>query len=111
MPRDGVSLTLSDGTTQSNYAQIAVASFANPAGLSRSGGNMFTPSANSGAASYNGAAVGGRGELKAGFLEMSNVDLAAQFTNMIIAQRGFQSNSRIITATDEVLQDLANIKR
>jgi flagellar hook protein FlgE len=106
-----VSLTLADGTTQQGYAQIAVANFANPAGLNRVGGNMFTPSANSGAASYNGAAVNGRGELKAGFLEMSNVDLAAQFTNMIIAQRGFQANSRIITATDEVLQDLVNIKR
>jgi flagellar hook protein FlgE len=106
-----ISLTLADGTTQTNYAQIAVATFANPAGLNRAGGNMFTPSASSGAASYNGAAVNGRGELKAGFLEMSNVDLAAQFTNMIIAQRGFQANSRIITATDEVLQDLVKIKR
>ncbi|HZR99605.1 MAG TPA: flagellar hook-basal body complex protein [Chloroflexota bacterium] len=106
-----ITLTLADGTTSAPYAQIAVAKFANAAGLNRAGGNLFTPSANSGAASYNGAAVGGRGELKAGFLEMSNVDLAAQFTNMIIAQRGFQANSRIITATDEVLQDLVNIKR
>ncbi|HLH25594.1 MAG TPA: flagellar hook-basal body complex protein [Chloroflexota bacterium] len=105
-----ISLTLADGTVQSGYAQIAIASFANPAGLNRAGGNLFTPSANSGAASYNGAATNGRGELKAGFLEMSNVDLAAQFTNMIIAQRGFQANSRVITASDEVLQDLVNIK-
>jgi flagellar hook protein FlgE len=105
-----VNLTLADGTTQPSYAQIAVANFANPAGLNRAGGNMFSPSANSGVASYNGAAVNGRGELKAGFLEMSNVDLAAQFTNMIIAQRGFQANSRVITATDEVLQDLVNLK-
>ena len=53
----------------------------------------------------------GLGTVQAGFLEMSNVDLAAQFTNMIIAQRGFQANSRVITASDEILQDLVNIKR
>jgi flagellar hook protein FlgE len=105
-----IGLTLADGTTSANFAQIAIANFGNPAGLTRVGGNMYTPSGNSGVASYNGAAVNGRGEIKAGFLEMSNVDLATQFTNMIIAQRGFQANSRVITATDEVLQDLVNIK-
>ncbi|HEY7065167.1 MAG TPA: flagellar hook-basal body complex protein [Chloroflexota bacterium] len=106
-----ISLTLADGTTSANYAQIAIASFSNPAGLTRDGGNLYTPSGNSGTANYNGAATNGRGEVKAGFLEMSNVDLATQFTNMIIAQRGFQANSRVITATDQVLQDLVNMKQ
>jgi flagellar hook protein FlgE len=106
-----VNLTMADGTTQAGYAQLAVATFANPGGLTRQGGNMFQVSANSGQASYNGAAVNGRGQIQAGFLEMSNVDLAQQFTNMIIAQRGFQANSRVITATDEILQDLVNLKR
>jgi len=106
-----VSLALADGTTSANYAQLAVATFANAGGLNRTGSNLFQTSANSGAASYNGATINGRGEINAGFLEMSNVDLATQFTNMIIAQRGFQANSRVITASDEVLQDLVNIKR
>jgi flagellar hook protein FlgE len=106
-----VNLLLADGTTQTNYAQIAIATFPNAGGLTRTGGNLYQTSANSGAASYNGAGVNGRGTTQAGFLEMSNVDLATQFTNMIIAQRGFQANSRVITATDEVLQDLVNIKR
>lgn len=106
-----VSLSLADGTSVPNYAQIAVALFANPGGLSRAGNNLFTASANSGAAAYNGAGANARGQINSGFLEMSNVDLAAQFTNMIIAQRGFQANARVITASDEILQDLVNLKR
>ncbi|MBX5493587.1 MAG: flagellar hook-basal body complex protein [Chloroflexi bacterium] len=110
-PNGVISLVLADGTSVSNFAQIALAKFPNDGGLERAGSNLFKPTVNSGQAVYNGAAANGRGEVKAGFLEMSNVDLATQFTNMIIAQRGFQSNSRVITATDEILQDLVNIKR
>jgi flagellar hook protein FlgE len=106
-----ISLLLADGTTVANSAQIALATFPHAEGLKRLGGNLYQTTANSGAASYNGANVNGRGETTAGFLEMSNVDLATQFTNMIIAERGFQGNSRVITATDEILQDLVNIKR
>ena len=106
-----ISLTLADGTTVANHAQIATALFPNAGGLSRAGNSLFVPSGNSGAASYNGAGSNGRGQLNSGFLEMSNVDLATQFSNMIIAQRGFQANSRVITASDEILQDLVNLKR
>ncbi|MCL4533631.1 MAG: flagellar hook protein FlgE [Bacteroidetes bacterium] len=91
--------------------QLALARFANPGGLLRSGDNLFETSANSGDPSVGVPGAGGRGEVSSGFLEMSNVDLALQFTNMIMAQRGFQANSRVITASDEVLQDLVNLKR
>jgi flagellar hook protein FlgE len=85
--------------------------FPNAAGLAKMGNNLLTITANSGVAAYNGASESGRGQLYNGFLEMSNVDLATEFTNMIIAERGFQANSRVITASDEILQDLVNIKR
>ncbi|MBI3964346.1 MAG: flagellar hook-basal body complex protein [Chloroflexi bacterium] len=106
-----ISLVLANGTTQTGYGQIGLALFPNPAGLNRAGSNIFTASSNAGTATYNGAAMNARGEINSGFLEMSNVDLSTQFTNMIIAERGFQANSRVITATDEILQDLVNIKR
>ena len=57
------------------------------------------------------ASTGGRGALAGGALEMSNVDLSSEFTNLIIAQRGFQANSRVITTSDELLQELVNLKR
>ena len=85
--------------------------FTNPGGLTRTGNNLFAASNNSGPATPGTPGTNGLGTVQVGFLEMSNVDLAAQFTNMIIAQRGFQANSRVITASDEVLQDLVNIKR
>jgi flagellar hook protein FlgE len=90
---------------------IATASFTNPAGLMRAGESRFAESINSGQALIGTPGSGNRGMLSAGTLEMSNVDLAAEFTNMIIAQRGFQANSRVITASDEILSDLVNLKR
>ncbi len=66
---------------------------------------------NSGEPLIGAAGTGNRGALMAGAVEMSNVDLAREFTSMIIAQRGFQANSRIITTTDEMLQELVNLKR
>jgi flagellar hook protein FlgE len=66
---------------------------------------------NSGVAMIGTAGTGGRGQLLSGALEMSNVDLAEEFTGLIVAQRGFQANSRVITSSDEILQDLVNLKR
>jgi flagellar hook protein FlgE len=90
--------------------QIALATFANPSGLLKSGNNLFATSANSGPAQIGMPDSSGRGKIATGFLEGSNVDLAQQFTNMIMADRGFQANSRVITTSDEIVQDLVNIK-
>ena len=90
--------------------QLAMATFANPAGLEKAGGSMYRASVNTGEPQV-GVPGDGRGTLSGGMLEMSNVELAQEFTNLIIAQRGFQANSRVITASDEILQDLVNMKR
>jgi flagellar hook protein FlgE len=87
--------------------QVAVAKFINPAGLEKVGNSLFAVTANSGP--WNG--VGDVGDIIAGSLEMSNVDLSQEFTEMITTQRGFQANSRIITVSDEMLQELVNLKR
>ena len=100
----------SNGQTRS-VGQIAVANFNNPQGLEKVGDSLYRVSVNSGLAQVGVAGDGGRGSLAGGMLEMSNVDLAQEFTNLIVAQRGFQANSRIITASDELLQDLVNLKR
>lgn len=92
--------------------QIAVARFANPAGLEAVGNSMFAATQNSG--DFDGIGQDpskGGGSLTTGVLEMSNVDLSAQFTDMITTQRGFQANSRIITTSDSLLEELINLKR
>ena len=91
--------------------KLALATFNNPGGLTRVGGSLFAASFNSGDPEIGTPGTGPRGTLQGATLEMSNVDLAAEFTNLILAQRGFQANTRIITASDEVLQDLVNLKR
>ena len=91
--------------------QLALATFANPGGLVKEGDNHMRADNNSGIAQIGTPGAVGKGSLAAGSLEMSNVDLAQEFTNLIIAQRGFQANSRIISASDELLQDLVNLKR
>ena len=91
--------------------QLALAKFVNPGGLLRMGENLYSVSTNSGTAQYGTPGQDGRGLISAGYLEMSNVDLAQQFTNMITAQRGFQANSRVISASDELLNELVNLKR
>lgn len=109
----------SDGTITGSFSnglkqdlgKIAMASFTNPSGLAKAGGSLFTTTVNSGDAQVGSAGTGGRGTLSAGSLEMSNVDLSTEFTQLIIAQRGFQANSRVITTSDEVLQELVNLKR
>jgi flagellar hook protein FlgE len=91
--------------------QIAMASFSNPSGLEKVGGSLYRPTPNSGLAQVGVPGSGGRGSVSGGTLEMSNVDLAQEFTSLIAAQRGFQANSRVITTADELLQELVNLKR
>ncbi len=99
---NGVTLTL---------GQVVLADFNNPAGLIRSGDNMYQVSANSGAPVLGFSGEGSQSSITSGALEMSNVDLAQEFTNMITAQRGFQSNARVITTADEMLQEVVSLKR
>lgn len=105
-----ITAQFSNGMTDT-IAVIATATFVNPGGLNRVGESTFAASANSGPAVIGQPGSGDRGSLIPGALEMSNVDLAREFTNLIIAQRGFQANSRVITASDELLADLVNIRR
>lgn len=91
--------------------QLSLASFSNPSGLEKVGGSFYRPTPNSGLAQIGVAGSGGRGSISGGTLEMSNVDLAQEFTSLIAAQRGFQANSRVITTADELLQELVNLKR
>lgn len=91
--------------------QIAMATFTNPGGLEKAGDSTFVVSNNSGDANIGTSGLAGRGKLIAGSLEMSNVDLAEQFTDMIVTQRGFQANSRTITTSDQMLQELLTLKR
>jgi flagellar hook protein FlgE len=89
---------------------IATATFANPAGLTRIGDTSYTETTASGQPQIGAPTTGSRGSLSADSLEMSNVDLATEFTNLIISERGFQANSRVITTSDEVLQALVQLK-
>ncbi|WP_028048013.1 flagellar hook protein FlgE [Cellulomonas sp. URHE0023] len=100
----------SNGLKQT-IGRLALGSFTNPSGLEKAGGSLFRTSVNSGDPQVGAAGTGGRGSLAGGALEMSNVDLSSEFTNLIVAQRGFQANSRVITTSDEVLQELVNLKR
>lgn len=120
---DGTVNYIIEGSSEPKVAgQIFIAKFSNDGALEKAGGNLYRESANSGlplknsATTYNGAVVSapgknGAGTLVAGALEMSNVDLSEEFTEMIVAQRGFQANTRIITTSDEILQELVNLKR
>ena len=91
--------------------QIAVATFANPSGLESVGNSMYASTLNSGDFDGVGVDVSEVGKLAVGALEMSDVDMATEFTNMITTQRGFQANSRIITTSDSMLEELVNLKR
>jgi flagellar hook protein FlgE len=90
---------------------IQIADFDNPPGLMKMGANMFAETNNSGVPKFGQPGQGSFGALAPGALEMSNVDLSQEFTDMITTQRGFQANSKIITTTDEMLQELVNLKR
>lgn len=100
----------SNGLTRA-LGQVAVATFTNPAGMTRSAGNLWDPSVNSGTASVGAPDSNGRGAINAGYLEQSNVDISQEFTDLIVTQRGFQANTKIVTTVDEMLQELISIKR
>jgi flagellar hook-basal body protein len=91
--------------------QIALAIFNNPSGLNEVGNTLYQVSANSGVAQVGLAGSGGRATVSPGVLEMSNVDLAEEFTGMVIVQRAFQANARTVTTVDQILQELVNLKR
>ena len=108
---DGTLVGLFSNGVREALGQVAVASFDNPPGLEKVGGSLYSATSNSGIASIGVAGEGGRGAMASETLEMSNVDLAQEFTNLIIAQRGFQANSKIVSVSDEILSDLVNLKR
>lgn len=107
----GIITGVFDNGMSRQLGQIALANFDNPGGLIKQGNNLYQYSNNSGEPQIGIAGTAGRGPISPGALEMSNVDLSEEFTQMIITQRGFQANSRIITASDEMLQELVNLKR
>lgn len=100
----------SNGTTIT-LGQIILAELNNPGGLFKEGDGLYSVTGNSGNAAYVIAGEGSSSEIASGVLEQSNVDLAEEFTRMIVAQRGYQSNARIITVTDEILQETINLRR
>jgi flagellar hook protein FlgE len=108
---DGTVFGLASNGLQIAMGQLAIASFRNNDGLISTGGNYYQSSLASGAPEIGTALSGSRGAIRAGQLEGSNVDLALEFTRLIIAQRGFSANARTITVTDRVLEELTNIIR
>ena len=101
----------SNGNTEL-LGQIPVARFANASGLESVGSNCYKTTLNSGSFDGIGQDISSDGsKMNSGYLEMSNVDLAQEFTQMITTQRGFQANSRIITVSDTMLEELTNLKR
>ncbi|MDA7025858.1 flagellar basal body rod protein FlgG [Bacillus sp. CLL-7-23] len=105
-------VTYVDATNNNVTAgQISLATFSNTGGLEKKGDNLYRESLSSGAEQVVAPGGGSSGVLQTGALEMSNVDLSEEFSDMIIAQRGFQSNAKIITTSDEILQELVNLKR
>lgn len=108
---DGTIFGVYDNGESRNLARVAIANFENPAGLLQKGSNLYQESNNSGDPRVGAPGEQGMGAIIPGSLEMSNVDLSEEFTDMIVTQRGFQANSRIITTSDEMLQELVNLKR
>ena len=100
----------SNGTSRT-IGQVAMATFPNQGGLEKTGDNMFRMSNNSGNANIGPSGIAGKGGIVSGALEMSNVDMADQFVDMIVTQRGFQANSRTIQTADQLLQELLSLKR
>src|SRR5699024_3833411 len=110
---NGVLTLILDDGTKVNQTMIEVASFSNPEGLSATGGNRFIPTPNTGDPVY--LTIEGDsalyGKVTQGVIEMSNVDLSEEFTEMIVTTRSFQSASKVITTSDELLQEIINLKR
>jgi flagellar hook-basal body protein len=105
--RDGTIMGMFTNGVMRVLGQVPVAMFRNPAGLERMGNNLWAATANSG--DFDG--IGTIGDIIGGALEMSNVDLAQEFTEMITTQRGFQASSRLISVSDEMIQELVNLRR
>lgn len=107
----GIITGVMDNGIRRPLGQVALSSFTNPMGLEKVGNSLYVESNNSGDAMIGEAGTLGRGSLFVGALEMSNVDLAETFTDMIVTERGFQSNSRVITTSDNMLQEVLGLKR
>ncbi|MGE0002335.1 MAG: flagellar hook protein FlgE [Fimbriimonadaceae bacterium] len=108
---DGVITGLFTNGLTRPIGQISMAIFPNPSGMERMGANLWRDTNNSGVPVYGQPRANGRGSINSGFLEQSNVDIGNEFTELIVTQRGFQSNTRVVTTVDEMLQDLINMKR
>ncbi|MDD3267779.1 MAG: flagellar hook protein FlgE [Syntrophomonadaceae bacterium] len=108
---DGTIKGIYDNGESKSLARVALATFENPGGLNQVGGTLFQKSSNSGVEVIAPPGESGKGDIIPNSLEMSNVDLSEEFTDMITTQRGFQANSRIITTSDEMIQELVNLKR
>ncbi|GAA2579685.1 flagellar hook protein FlgE [Dactylosporangium fulvum] len=108
---DGQLVGIFSNGNKQTVAQLALANFNNPPGLEKAGDSLYRFTVNSGLAQVGAPGTVGLGTLQSGAVEMSNVDLAQEFTNLIVAQRGFQANSKVISTSDEVLQELVNLKR
>jgi flagellar hook protein FlgE len=111
LSKDGTLIGSFSNGASVELARVVLATFTNPAGLEKTGGSSYRATFNSGEAQIGAPGADGFGSVTSGALEMSNVDLSQEFTNLIVAQRGFQANARIITTSDEVLQELTNLKR
>ncbi|NLT57779.1 MAG: flagellar hook-basal body complex protein [Clostridiales bacterium] len=108
--QDGVVWCI-EGEERVALFQVSIGMFTNNGGLEKRGESFYAVTGNSGGAKFTIASNDGAGKVKPGALEMSNVDLASEFTDMIVTQRGFQANSRIITTSDTLLEELVNLKR
>jgi flagellar hook protein FlgE len=109
--KDGMVVGVFSNGLKRTLAQLALANFNNPPGLEKAGESVYRSTVNSGEPRLGTPGSGSRGFLQGQALEMSNVDLGQEFTNLVVAQRGFQANSKIITTSDELLQELVNMKR
>jgi flagellar hook protein FlgE len=107
---DGVIHGVANDGSITNLGQVGMASFANPQGLQKAGDSTYIESPTSGAPDKGTPGTGARGTVTSGYVEMSNVDLSQELTNLIVAERGFQANSKVVTTSDEVLQTLVNLK-
>ena len=105
-----VNVMLTDGT-QYTRGQILLRKFTNQQGLDKEGGNMYSNLENAGASEWSTAGSDGFGRIEAGALELSNVDVAREFSKLITTQRAFQANARMVTASDQILQELLRLKR
>ncbi len=108
---DGVISGIFSNGRDLTIGQVLLANFASPVGLTSAGNNLYQETYDSGQPLVGAAGSSGRGTIQSSTLELSNVDIAQEFVNMITAQRGFQANSKIITTTDEILAELVNLKR